>query len=520
MAFLDRIGISQRLYALTAAIGTALAATAGFAYIELHEAAAEAKTAENIRLPQLTRIATAELNVTRASLQLRHAMLARNPEELTATLADLGERRKLIGQALEDYEKALFTAAGKERYVKVPPLLARFVEVAGENVKLIEAGKKGEAFAHLVDKTIPARNALLAELDSIKGFQTENLHKEMAVLDEDLRLTMNVLLATFTLIIITLAGSAWIVSRRLRARVTAAREVCERVRDGDLTRTVHDGARDELSPLLAAMAQMQAQLAGVVATVRGNADSVATASAQIAQGNTDLSQRTEEQASGLQQTAATMEQLGSTARHNTDNAKQANQLAQTASEVASQGGRVVAEVVQTMKGISESSGKIAEIIGTIDGIAFQTNILALNAAVEAARAGEQGRGFAVVASEVRTLAQRSAQAAREIKVLIGASVERVERGSTLVDEAGRTMGEVVTSIRRVSDIVGEISSASAEQSAGVMQVGDAVSQMDQVTQQNAALVEESAAAAESLKHQARTLVQAVSVFKLAGAAAG
>jgi methyl-accepting chemotaxis protein len=259
---------------------------------------------------------------------------------------------------------------------------------------------------------------------------------------------------------------------------------------------------------------MQASLMSVVSNVRANSESVATASAQIAQGNQDLSQRTEEQASALQETAASMEQLSSTVKQNADNARQANQLAQGATGVAVKGGEVVSQVVTTMKGINDSSKKIADIISVIDGIAFQTNILALNAAVEAARAGEQGRGFAVVASEVRNLAGRSAEAAKEIKQLITASVERVEHGTALVDQAGETMTEVVGAIQRVTDIMGEISAASIEQSAGVSQVGEAVSQMDQVTQQNAALVEESAAAAESLKSQARALVQAVAFFNL------
>jgi methyl-accepting chemotaxis protein len=252
-----------------------------------------------------------------------------------------------------------------------------------------------------------------------------------------------------------------------------------------------------------------------VGTVRGNAESVATASAQIAQGNQDLSGRTEQQASALQQTAATMEQLGTTVRHNADSAQQANRLAQGASSVAVQGGEVVGKVVSTMQAISDSSRKIGDIIGVIDGIAFQTNILALNAAVEAARAGEQGRGFAVVASEVRSLAQRSADAAKEIKALIGRSVEQVEQGTALVDQAGKTMNDIVGSIQRVSDIVAEIDSASVEQSSGISQVGQAVTQMDQSTQQNAALVEQSAAAAESLRAKAQQLVQLVAVFKLA-----
>ncbi len=266
--------------------------------------------------------------------------------------------------------------------------------------------------------------------------------------------------------------------------------------------------------LMGQIQAMQTSLSQVVAEVRGNAESVATASAQIASGNADLSRRTEQQASALQQTAATMEELGSTVTHNADNARQADQCAREASAVASQAGAVVGEVVQTMRGISEASQRIADIIGVIDGIAFQTNILALNAAVEAARAGEQGRGFAVVAAEVRTLAQRSAQAAREIKSLIATSVERVDQGATLVDRAGQTMEEVVTSIQRVTGIVAEISHASGEQSSGVRTVGDTVSQMDRTTQQNAALVEESAAAAESLRTQAQALVQAVSVFRV------
>jgi methyl-accepting chemotaxis protein len=308
---------------------------------------------------------------------------------------------------------------------------------------------------------------------------------------------------------------SWHVGSVLRRRVALTLSAAERVRDGDFTQAIRDDSRDEFSPLLQAMQAMQSALARIVGDVRGNADGVATASAQIAQGNLDLSQRTEEQASALEETAASMEQLNSTVKQNADNARQANQLALGASTVAMQGGDVVGQVVETMKGINDSSKKIADIISVIDGIAFQTNILALNAAVEAARAGEQGRGFAVVAGEVRNLAQRSAEAAKEIKSLITASVERVGQGTALVDRAGTTMTEVVSSIKRVTDIMGEISAASSEQSQGVAQVGEAITQMDQVTQQNAALVEESAAAAESLKTQAEQLVQAVAVFKLA-----
>jgi len=306
----------------------------------------------------------------------------------------------------------------------------------------------------------------------------------------------------------------WEVSRSTTQSMAAAVRMANAVADGDLSVQVEARSRDEVGALLRALARMRQNLADVVGSVRDNAESVAMASTQIAQGNHDLSQRTEEQASALEQTAASMEELGATVRHNADNARQANQLAQGASAIAADGGAVVAQVVGTMKGINESSRRIADIIGVIDGIAFQTNILALNAAVEAARAGEQGRGFAVVAGEVRSLAQRSAEAAKEISALITASVGRVEEGSALVDRAGSTMNQVVDAIRRVTDIMGEISNASVEQSAGVAQVVTAVSEMDRTTQQNAALVEESAAAAESLRMQAMQLVDAVAVFKL------
>lgn len=303
------------------------------------------------------------------------------------------------------------------------------------------------------------------------------------------------------------------ISRQLGAEPGEAAGLAQRVAAGDFSMAIALRAGDSTS-LMAQLKEMQTRLATVVNNVRQNAEGVATASAQIAQGNSDLSQRTEEQASALQQTAASMEQLGSTVKQNSDSARQANQLAQNASAVAVKGGEVVAQVVETMKGINDSSKKISDIISVIDGIAFQTNILALNAAVEAARAGEQGRGFAVVASEVRSLAGRSAEAAKEIKSLINASVERVEQGALLVDQAGATMTEVVGSIRRVTDMMGEISAASAEQSQGVDQIGEAVTQMDTVTQQNAALVEEMAAAASSLQSQAQDLVGTVAVFKL------
>jgi len=319
-----------------------------------------------------------------------------------------------------------------------------------------------------------------------------------------------VLAAVLVVISLVLARS---ILRQLGADPELLNGITHRIAQGDLSVEIPRATHEH--SVLHGIQAMRDSVVSIVTRVRQGSESVATASAEIAQGNNDLSARTEQQASALEETAASMEQLGTTVRQNADNARQANQLAVNASSVAQQGGDVVAEVVSTMRGINDSSKKIADIISVIDGIAFQTNILALNAAVEAARAGEQGRGFAVVASEVRSLAGRSAEAAKEIKSLITDSVERVEQGSVLVDKAGVTMTEVVTAIRRVTDIMGEISAASSEQSAGVSQVGDAVTQMDQATQQNAALVEEMAAAAGSLNSQARELVDAVAVFKLA-----
>jgi len=307
---------------------------------------------------------------------------------------------------------------------------------------------------------------------------------------------------------------AWMVASRIKQALDKAIGVSEQIAAGDLTAKIEIDSQDETGHLLESLKEMNEGLAKIVGEVRNGADSIATATEQIAAGNADLSQRTEEQASALEETASSMEELTSTVRQNADNAQQANQLAISASGVAVKGGDVISKVVRTMESITDSSRKISDIIGVIDGIAFQTNILALNAAVEAARAGEQGRGFAVVAAEVRSLAQRSAAAAKEIKSLIEDSVGKVQDGSRLVEEAGQTTQEIVTSIKRVTDIMAEISAASIEQSSGIEQVNTAITQMDDVTQQNAALVEEAAAAAESLEEQAQQLVQVVTRFKL------
>jgi len=384
------------------------------------------------------------------------------------------------------------------------------------SVAALRANNSKEMMRLQIEKVRPLSGVLSQSLDALTKLQIDEARAQFEAAAAAAATLRVVSMLAIGLGVLLAAGFGYLmarsIGRQLGAEPAEAAALAQRVAAGDLDTQIALRDGDD-SSLMAQLKAMQGSLADVVGRVRQNADSVATASAQIAQGNNDLSSRTEQQASALQQTAASMEELSATVKQNADNARQANQLALGASTVAVQGGEVVGRVVDTMKGINDSSKRIADIISVIDGIAFQTNILALNAAVEAARAGEQGRGFAVVAAEVRNLAQRSAEAAKEIEGLITASVERVEQGTVLVDQAGTTMSEVVNSIKRVTDIMGEISAASTEQSAGVAQVGEAVSQMDQATQQNAALVEQSAAAAESLKQQALMLVQAVAVFK-------
>ena len=442
------------------------------------------------------------------------AALLAGPQAEAAEAAAIRKDVAENGQMLADQLDIL----RKERGEQLGELGRAAIEKAGAYrsaaAALVEAALTDTARAQALRPAFErAFDELETELEALSGAIEKEAEQRAGSVDKFFVQTMT---ATAAAILLALLGlvALWTVAQQLMRALTRSLHVAQAVAEGDLSGRVAVQGSNEAAQLLGALARMSERLREIVQSVRHNSDGVATASAEIASGNLDLSQRTERQASALQETAASMEQLGSTVRASADNARQANQLALSASTVALQGGDVVGQVVATMKGINDSSRRIADITGVIDGIAFQTNILALNAAVEAARAGEQGRGFAVVASEVRSLAQRSAEAAKEIKGLISASVERVEQGSELADRAGSTMSEVVRSIQRVTDIMGEISAASSQQSAGVGQVSSAVGQIDQATQQNAALVEESAAAAESLKQQAERLVAAVAVFKL------
>ncbi|RJG15079.1 methyl-accepting chemotaxis protein [Massilia cavernae] len=379
----------------------------------------------------------------------------------------------------------------------------------------VQAGKWNDAQLVLIRVINPTYRKSDVALRTLSDFLEKRAQTGGAAVNANIKDTGYLMIGVLVLGALLAAAVGTLLVRGITAPLNQSIEIARRVAKGDLSGHIDVPSTNEFGQLLQALKDMNSSLSNIVHNVRTATDTIGTASSQIASGNLDLSSRTEEQASSLEETASSMEQLTGTVKQNGDNARQANQLALSASEVAVKGGSVVSEVVDTMKSINESAKKVVDIIGVIDGIAFQTNILALNAAVEAARAGEQGRGFAVVASEVRNLAQRSAAAAKEIKMLIGDSVEKVDVGARLVDQAGATMEEIVASVKRVTDIMGEIASASQEQSAGIEQVNQAVSQMDQMTQQNATLVEQAAAAAESLEDQARNLGQVVSVFKLA-----
>lgn len=451
--------------------------------------------------------------------QRRLGIAVRNVILLTDT-ADRVEQDKAGALALEDYQKSLDTLRRLIKLEQGKVILAR-IEVAQnetipqlDNVKTLGLANKGGAAVSALMKQVPAAARWQGAMNDMLTHEAE-LNKDGQKLAGQVYSQARIMLigmGTFALMLGAL--SAWLATRSITIPMQKALQVARTVASGDLTSCVQAESTDETGQLLQALVEMNTSLKNIVGQVRVGTEMIATASSQIASGNLDLSSRTEQQASSLEETASSMEELTSTVKQNSENARQANQLAVSASDVAVRGGQVVSQVVDTMESIKSSAKKIVDIIGVIDSIAFQTNILALNAAVEAARAGEQGRGFAVVAAEVRNLAQRSAAAAKEIKTVIVESVNKVDAGSKLVSQAGATMEEIVSSVRLVTDMMGEISIASAEQEAGIEQINRAIAEMDTVTQQNAALVEEAAAAAASLQHQASDLAQTVSVFKL------
>jgi len=473
--------------------------------------------------PRIVAAANLSTQIDVIAIALRNMMLNADAADRERQTQVIAQSRQEVVRLFDTLDKTLTEPKDRALLQNVKEQRALYLAGQEELLGFIRSDQTDQSREYLASKLRP----VLASYKASIGALVESEKNAIVTAGTDARDTAlnarNTLIGLGVAALLLAAALGWLITRSLVRELggepRTAADVARAVAGGDFTQpiAVKDG---DTTSLMAQLAAMKDGLAQVVSQVRRSSESVAMASSEIAQGNQDLSARTESQASALEETAASMEQLGATVRQNAESASQANALARSASDVAVRGGEVVGQVVQTMKGINESSQRIADIIGVIDGIAFQTNILALNAAVEAARAGEQGRGFAVVASEVRSLAGRSAEAAKEIKQLISASVERVEQGSAMADQAGETMTEVVQSIRRVTDLMGEINAASSEQASGVAQVGEAVTQMDQATQQNAALVEEMAAAAGSLSSQAQELVQAVAVFKLDASQSG
>ena len=516
---MKNLKISTRLagaFALLVALLLTLGATS---LAQLRELRRDTEEITANWLPSVQAVGAIDTQTAELRLTILAHLLSMQEAEMAALDKQIAEGRTQLGSLRKRYEGLISSPEEKTTYDEFGAIWSKYVAVNDRALELSRSNDKAGATVIMMTESRPLYRSIKAVMEKLVKLNAEGAAQAGKTSADGYLLARNVLLGVAMVAIALAVVAAWWLIRSITAPLATAVAVADRVAGGDLSGQISVSSTDETGQLLSALQRMQQSLVRTVSAVRQNAEGVASASAQIASGNNDLSSRTEQQASALEETAASMEELGSTVRQNADNARAANQLAVSASTVAVQGGDVVAEVVETMKGINDSSRKIADIISVIDGIAFQTNILALNAAVEAARAGEQGRGFAVVAGEVRSLAGRSAEAAKEIKALITASVERVEQGTVLVDKAGATMTDVVTAIRRVTDIMGEISAASSEQSAGVGQVGEAVTQMDQATQQNAALVEEMAAAASALTAQAGELVNAVAVFKLSADAA-
>jgi len=512
------IKISTRILGTFGVLVLLLVVVVAMALLQLRSMRSSAETITGNALPSVEVINTLNTDLARTRLlELRHVNND-EPGYMAQVEAQFEQLQKHLAEAKKLYEPLIVTAEERELYAQFLRERERYVELNKQLFEISRRGDKEQAKQLLGGESLKLYDLSSATLQKLIKFNSDVARGETLASERVYDRAVSMLALAAVIAVLVAAGAGiWLV-RSIRTPLEQAVQAADRVANGDLSGVIRVERQDETGRLLSALERMQSSLVQTVRSVRQNAEGVASASSQIASGNADLSGRTEEQASALEETAASMEQLGSTVRQNADNARAANQMAVNASQVAAQGGAVVAEVVETMKGINNSSQQIADIITVIDSIAFQTNILALNAAVEAARAGEQGRGFAVVAGEVRTLAQRSAEAAKEIKALISTSVQRVEQGTQLVDKAGATMADIVSAISRVTDLMAEISAASQEQSQGVAQVGEAVTQMDQTTQQNAALVEESAAAAGALRKQAQDLVQAVAVFQLPASA--
>ena len=514
MNLLANLRIGRRLglaFAICIAFTVVLAVYARSTLVHINQ---ELELMVNDRMVKVEKLGQFKDNVNGIALAARNVVLAVDGADLKREAEHIAEQHRQNVQLLKGLHDSIKLERARRMLQDITDADAAYSAAIERVVAQRRADNNEQARDLLMGEARHTREKLAATLNTLIDLQKELMQGAAKTADDLVEFAS---MAVIVLAVGAIVLGAWLALAITRSVVTPIRQAlhaAETVASGDLRLHLATDGKDEAGQLLAALQRMNDSLVGIVGAVRGNADSVATASGQIAQGNADLSQRTEQQASNLQQTAASMEELSATVNHNNDTARQAAQLATGAARVAEGGGQVMGQMVQTMDQITTSSKKISDIIGTIDGIAFQTNILALNAAVEAARAGEQGRGFAVVAGEVRLLAQRSAEAAREIKTLITASVERVEAGNTLVGQAGRTMEDVVNQVRRVADLISEISAASSEQTKGIGQVGEAVNQLDQVTQQNAALVEESAAAAESLRMQASQLAETVATFKL------
>ena len=452
---------------------------------------------------------------------LRRISIAMRDMTIETDAAQMQEQATIIANARTSYDKAEATLErlhtsdeGRAIHAKIVSSRNAMLPVIAQGQTLALANDLEGATAFLRNQFVPTMRPWTRAIDEMVALQQQRNVHDQAIGSEAYVQARIMMLSVGGFALLASILVAWRITRSITQPLTRAVEVARTVAAGDLSSDIRVDSRDETGQLLAALKDMNANLRTIVGQVRDGTETIATASDQIATGNLDLSARTEQQAGALEETASSMEELTSTVKQNAENARQANVLARSASDIATRGGVVVADVVDTMSAIHTSASKIVDIISVIDGIAFQTNILALNAAVEAARAGEQGRGFAVVASEVRNLAQRSASAAKEIKTLIDDSVTKVGEGSRLVSQAGSTMDEIVGSVKRVTDIMGEITAASQEQESGIEQINQAITEMDAVTQQNAALVEEAAAAAESLKEQSAQLAATVSVFKV------